>query len=110
MPGTQRIKILFAGGCHVVGYPAGKSYAFPAVVGSELFKAGVQSDIECVGYLPLHHSAKITEACRRIRPDILVLQVTNYELGNELSEFIRSRLGLRVKSKKRRGKNDMVPA
>lgn len=95
MSKLKGIKLLFAGGCHVVGYPVGEEHAFPSVIRAELLRAGIECQVECLAYTSLHHPERVVDACRRCSPDILVLQVGNYELGAKLTDYFRSRIGLK---------------
>jgi hypothetical protein len=94
------LKVLFAGGCHVNGFPVGQEFGFPAITSSELESAGVRCEIRCMGHLALHQLQRVEDACREFQPDMLVLQVGNYELGNELTPYVLSRFGLKRGKKK----------
>lgn len=93
-------RILFVGGCHVIGYPVGREYAFPLVAAHELESAGANCEIQCVPHVPLHHPERLEDAYRKFQPNIVVLQVGNYELGNELLPFLLRRVGVRRRRKK----------
>src|SRR4051794_39384625 len=41
-------KILFAGGCHIVGHPVGAEYAFPRIAAAELQRLGIDCRIKCL--------------------------------------------------------------
>src|SRR5438270_91145 len=86
--------ILFAGGCHVVGYPIGEERAFPALVARRLRDAGLGVRPETLSHLKLAHRQKLTAKCNQVKPDALVLQLGHAELNQQLSKYFRSRLGL----------------
>jgi hypothetical protein len=69
-------------------------HAFPVVVTRELEYAEISCQSELVPYVALHHPEKVIEACSRFHPDVLVLQLGNYELGNELGRYLAARVGL----------------
>ena len=96
---SQGVRILYVGGCQVKGYPVGEKYAFPNGVACHLESGGVVCVTEAVPYVPLHHPEKAVDACRRFRPDILVLQLGTWELGKELGSYLLSRLGFQVKKR-----------
>ncbi|MBL0161924.1 MAG: SGNH/GDSL hydrolase family protein [Bryobacterales bacterium] len=86
------MQVLFAGGCHVVGYPIGEMVAFPEVVRQCLQVRGVVLDTHRLAYIKLTHAAKLRAACAESRPDLLVLQLGHFELSRPLSQYLRSRL------------------
>ena len=95
---SEPVKILFAGGCHVVGYPMGEAESFPAVVERRLSAIGLAPRIQSVGYLKLSHRRRLLEGLKGAVPDILVLQFGNPELNKSLSEYLLSRLHVRRKA------------
>ena len=99
MTAPYPVRILYAGGCHIVGYPVGPEHAFPLVVARQLEASGIASESHLLPYVALHQFKKAIEACGRFRPDILVLQLGNYELGSELGQYLLSRLGCKRKRK-----------
>lgn len=86
------MQVLFAGGCHVVGYPIGEAAAFPAAVKQSLQARGVVLEMNRLAYIKLTHAAKLRDACAQYRPDILVLQLGHFELSRPLSQYLRARL------------------
>ncbi|HEY3441185.1 MAG TPA: hypothetical protein VGK29_10555 [Paludibaculum sp.] len=86
------VQVLFAGGCHVVGYPIGEAVAFPEVVKQRLLERGVVLETQRLAYVKLTHAAKLRAACAESRPDLLVLQLGHFELSRPLSQYLRSRL------------------
>jgi lysophospholipase L1-like esterase len=88
------LTFLFAGGCHVAGYPVGEQYAFPVLVREELNRCGIPVDVRQLAYVRLPHRRKIAAACKEVRPDVLFLQLGHPELNQRLSTRLRSLVGL----------------
>lgn len=72
-------KILFAGGCHVTGYPVGAEFGFPKVALDFLENNGIHGDMKSLGPLPISHPERLVDLCNDYKPDVLVLQIGNYE-------------------------------
>jgi hypothetical protein len=85
-----REKIIFAGGCHIIGHPVGSEYAFPKLAAQELEREGIPCEIYCVPHVPLHRPEMVVSACREFRPDTLVLQPGNYEVTKDLRGYLMS--------------------
>jgi hypothetical protein len=83
-----REKILFAGGCHIVGHPVGSEYSFPTVAAQELEREGISCEIRCVPHVPLHRPEMVVSACREFGPDILVIQPGTYEITKDLRGYL----------------------
>ena len=92
------LNVLFAGGCHVAGYPVGEEASFPVLVEHALAAAGVEVRATRVGYLKLAHRRRVLAACRAASPDVLILQFGHPELNKSLSTYLRSRLGFRSRA------------
>jgi len=88
---SDTIKILFAGGCQVAGYPVGEEHGFPTLVGNLLTAAGLPVEVHSLPYLKLAHRRRLTTKCREVRPDVLVMQLGHAELNGTLSAYLRSR-------------------
>ncbi len=86
------LRILFAGGCHVLGYPLGEDASFPDVVKRRLRRYGTLAELHRLPYMKLTHAAKLQAACAACRPDVLVLQLGHFELSRPLSQYLRSLL------------------
>ena len=89
------IKLLFAGGCQVAGYPADESRAFPALAGQMLARAGFRLEVHTLPYLRLPHRRRLIAKCKEVEPDVLVLQLGHSELNVRLSTHLRSLWGSR---------------
>jgi hypothetical protein len=83
---TPHGPILFAGGCHVNGYPVGESSSFSEITANALGCActriapiGLSNTSRLFDYLELHP-----------RPNILVLQFGNYEAPRPLAKHFRA--------------------
>ena len=78
--------ILFAGGCHVNGYPIGESSSF-----SELTATTLGCTFTRIGPIGLADTSRLTDYLRlHRRPDIAVLQFGNYEVPRPLARHARS--------------------
>lgn len=97
MQPVRNFRILFAGGCHVVGYPVGEQYAYPHVVARHLAASNITCRSLSLSHIALHHPERVVTACHEFQPDMLVLQLANYELGNTLGAYLLSRLGFKLK-------------
>jgi hypothetical protein len=89
------LRILVAGGCHVVGYPIGKEHSFANAMADQLRLSGVDTDIETIGFLPVTHAHRMVEAIRSTQPDVTILQLGNYETTVTFRQYARRRLGLK---------------
>jgi hypothetical protein len=83
---TSHGHILFAGGCHVNGYPVGESSSFSEITANALdytctriAPIGLSNTSRLFDYLQLHP-----------RPNILVLQFGNYEAPRPLARHFRA--------------------
>jgi len=86
------IRILFAGGCQVSGYPGAEGHGFPVLVGESLATGGAKVEVHTLAYLRLAHRRRLIAKCREVQPDVLVLQLGHFELNNSLSMYLRSHL------------------
>jgi hypothetical protein len=95
-----KLKMLFAGGCHIFGHPLGEAYSFTAVAASRLSDvADVQIETFRVG---LKRSASILEVLKRERFDVLVVQLGNFECPVGVQRHFRQWLGRPKKSRSAR--------
>jgi len=75
---SQNPGILFAGGCHLNGFPVGAENSLARVALRYLRHPDAENP--CVlSYFNLHSTSPLIEALRHQQPDFLVLQVGNYE-------------------------------
>lgn len=85
------LRILFAGGCHVNGYPIGAEFAFPAIALRQL-----NSQFSCesrhISHLTLSRLELLLAESRSFRPDVLVLQLGHFESGLWLRQRTRKLL------------------
>jgi hypothetical protein len=88
----RMIRILFAGGCQVSGYPGAEGHGFPVLVGESLATGGAKVEVHTLAYLRLAHRRRLIAKCREVQPDVLVLQLGHFELNNSLSMYLRSHL------------------
>jgi hypothetical protein len=89
-PYRQPVKMLFAGGCHVAGYPIGEEQSFPTIVKEELFDVGMETEVHRLSHLKVTHHSRILAMCKELRPEVLVLQLGHFELSQSLSSYLRS--------------------
>jgi hypothetical protein len=80
--------MLFAGGCHVNGYPFKRDDSFSVKVVDHLVEEGYQVSVETLGPLKLSHVAELEDAVERVRPGALLLQLGNFETTRALSDWI----------------------
>jgi hypothetical protein len=69
------------------------------VVARELEGAGIACQSELLSYVNLRHVERTIAGCREFHPDILVLQLGNYEFGNELGRYLLTRMGFKPKKR-----------
>lgn len=93
MSSHDRPTVLFAGGCHIAGYPIGEDASFPALVGRALEPYAPIRAV-CSSYLKLAHRRRVAAACRDANPGVLILQFGHPELNKRLSDYLRARLHL----------------
>ncbi len=80
---TKRFVVM--GGCHVVGYPHGPSYSFPALLCSEL-GSEIVGQVANLQFLRLpDHFARIQE----LQPSHVILQLGNYEFSASFYHLMR---------------------
>jgi hypothetical protein len=84
----KKLRILFAGGCHVLGFPVGVEFAFPKVVLKALAEE-YQCESKSVGYLSFGRSHLLLDAYREFDPDLLVLQLGHYECPRALEKILK---------------------
>jgi lysophospholipase L1-like esterase len=88
----RTIRILFAGGCQVSGYPGDEQHGFPVLVSHSLRTEGAKVQTHTLAYLRLAHRRRLIAKCKETQPDVLVLQLGHFELNNSLSSYLRTRL------------------
>jgi hypothetical protein len=72
--------ILFAGGCHVVGYPFGPAFSFSTLTVQALRNYGHDlNELATWPYLPLGHAQQLGAPIARHQVNTLVLQIGHYE-------------------------------
>ena len=81
--------MLFAGGCHVVGYPVGTENSFATLVQERLRETGIETEIHRLSHLKITHHSRLSAAIAEARPDVLVLQLGHFELSRSLSDYFR---------------------
>lgn len=91
----MNLRILVAGGCHVVGYPIGEAHSFVTVLGDRLLLSGIDTHVESLAFLPVTHVPRMVEAMRSGRPDVTILQLGNYETTVTFRQYLRRKLGLK---------------
>jgi len=98
-------KILFTGGCHVVGNTLGEEHSFPRMSQQILEGEGVRAEVEVLPYLKLPHRRRLMQSCKEVRPDVLVLQLGHAELNRQLTAYLRRTCG----APQHRGEPDVIP-
>jgi hypothetical protein len=92
------LRILFAGGCHVAGFPIGAQFAFPRITLAHLAEE-FSCEAKCIERLSLSNVQPLVAECQHFHPDIVVLQLGHYESGLWLKKRLR-RLLARAKLNK----------
>lgn len=87
-------RILFAGGCHVLGYPVGEEHSFPAVALRSLAHHEPQAP-SLLGYISLRSGPLLVDICRQQEPEFLVLQLGNYETMPVFRKILQKAFHLR---------------
>jgi hypothetical protein len=85
---TNCLRILFAGGCHVSGYPLAPGHGFPSVTLTRL-QPEASCRIRTLDKVNLKRTDMIVDECVRFPPDILVLQLGHYESGVWIGKRVR---------------------
>jgi hypothetical protein len=97
----SQTRVLFAGGCQTDGYPIGRDQGFAAVAMRALAGRGLAAESRRLPTLALSRTEPLIEACRDYAPDLVVLQLANYEtclrVGVRVRKLLR-RVGLRKPS------------
>lgn len=81
-------KILFAGGCHLSGFPVGAELSLVTVALRSIGHPAA-SDPAVLGHLTLRSSHLLVKACREQQAEILVLQVGHYETMPQFGKILR---------------------
>lgn len=92
------IKIVAVGGCHVVGYPAGMP-GFMSFVSHYLRQEEVEHSCSLYGTFNLNSIAAISNVLNKQQPDVLIVQMGNYEFQSDLLKRTRKLVGLSSSSK-----------
>jgi hypothetical protein len=99
--GSDALRLLFAGGCHVGGFPAGEEFGFVRRAVARLDRQWPQRRFraETLLHVSLASAQRIAAACRACRPQVLVLQLGHYEsslpLAKRLARLLRGRAAQR---------------
>jgi lysophospholipase L1-like esterase len=88
------LRILVAGGCHVLGYPIGDDHSFPVLLRRKLSSAGVMAEIAILPYVKLSHHGKVAAKCEEFEPDVLILQLGHFEMSRGLEDYLKPFLGI----------------
>jgi len=82
--------VLFAGGCHVDGFPVGADLSISAVALRSIDHPAATAP-ESLVYMNLRTGPKLAEACRERQTEILVLQLGHYETLPRFEKLLRIR-------------------
>ena len=72
-------RILFAGGCHIEGYLVGENAGFVSEALRLLASLGWQVEAATLAGLPLTHAERLIKLCTEFKPELLLLQLGNWE-------------------------------
>jgi hypothetical protein len=94
----MQYRLVFAGGCHVGGYLVGAQSSFVTIALNVLAHSGLECEARTLEHLPLTHPERLKQFCTSYRPDVLVLQVGNWETNKGLRDYLRTTVGLKKTS------------
>jgi hypothetical protein len=81
------LKLLIAGGCHIIGYPVGATTSFSEVAVSMLRDRGVNASVSLLPYLKLTHSRRLERFLKANYGDYLILQLGHAESHRTLKQW-----------------------
>ena len=87
-PPTRKFRIVIAGGCHVYGYPVGEQAGFVRVAERAL-SPNFELDLELLPLVRLDAHDGLLQSLRQRLPDLLVLQLGNYEASMRAKKHFR---------------------
>ncbi len=105
----EKARILIAGGCHVTGYPFGERDSFSSKLGEMFRSSGSSVGIRTQGLINLRSSANVIACAEDFRPDILILQLANYETTPGVRAFIMRRFGAKYRAGSSSSATDVSP-
>ncbi len=85
---TDAPRILFAGGCHLHGFPVGAEHSLSRVALRTIGHPCAETP-EILAYINLRSGAALAEACRERKTDYLVLQIGHYETMPRFEKILR---------------------
>jgi hypothetical protein len=85
--------MLFAGGCHVDGYLVGEKCSFVAESLGLLARMGWQFEARTLACLTLTHPERLVALCGNYKPEVLVLQLGNWETNAGFRQYLRKQSG-----------------
>jgi lysophospholipase L1-like esterase len=91
---TPSVRILVAGACHVDGYRVGREAGFPACLQDRLRRRNWAVEMKTMSLISIKELSLVADVCKASRPDVLILQLGNFE-SVQLFQKATSRLGLR---------------
>jgi lysophospholipase L1-like esterase len=86
-------KVVAVGGCHIHGYPVGIP-GFMSFASRLLRREGVEHSCSLHGTLNLNSIPTIATILREQQPDVLIVQMGNYEFQSDLLRRTRKLIGL----------------
>lgn len=90
------MKILVMGGCHVDGYLVGEDRSFPAVLSGILFNENISHELKIVPYFIAKDAQAFQKIAEDMIPDVLILQIGNYEFLPVFYKGIKKKLGIKT--------------
>jgi hypothetical protein len=86
---TEFPQILFAGGCHLNGFPVGPEHSLARVALRSIGHPAAENP-SVLAYVNLRSNAALKEACVKQRTEILVLQLGHYETLPKLKKMFHA--------------------
>lgn len=85
----RALSILFAGGCHLAGFPVGAKNSLARVALRRIGHPEAENPAVLL-YVNLRSAVKVEQACRQSGAEVLVLQLGHYETMPLLRRMLRS--------------------
>lgn len=90
------LRLIVAGGCHVVGFPFSENNSFSCLLAARLREKYSSVELRTIAYVKMTEPGKVTEALRldenREARTIIVLQLGNFEYTAYLTSLLPARL------------------
>lgn len=89
------LRITYIGGCHLIGYPVGNDLGFPRLLASRLASLGVVVEPAILQPVPVRVLAQMIAFVEASQPEVVILQLGNFETSLTVGSLLRRAVGLR---------------